>query len=177
MKVKIGKYTKAAPRRINIAIDKYDTWSMDHTLALIILPALLQYKEIHHGVPNEFADHTGDDNANSQMSFEFYKESHDWAFEESVKKWDEALDKMIWSFYQIVVDDDSKYYHGKAEYDWVKSDKQFPNPVSGKVEDTYQMVDKNPQEHWYDAVGHMEHEKRVQEGLELFGKYFRNLWD
>jgi hypothetical protein len=84
---------------------------------------------------------------------------------------------MIWSFYQIVVDDDSKYHHGTTNWDWVKTNKQFPNPVSGKMEDTFQMVDKNPKEHWYDAIGHIEHEKRVQEGLELFGKYFRNLWD
>ena len=66
---------------------------------------------------------------------------------------------------------------GNSNFDWVKSDKQYPNPISGKMEDTFQMVDKNPEDHWYDVNGHLEHEKRVQEGLELFGKYFRNLWD
>ena len=55
--------------------------------------------------------------------------------------------------------------------------KTFPNPITGKVEETYKMVDKNPNEHWYDHVGHMKHEERIQEGLELFGKHFRNLWD
>ena len=177
MKAKIGPYTKVAPRRINIEIDKYDTWSMDHTLALIILPLLLQYKENHHGIPNDFADHSGDENCQNQYLFDFYKESHEWAFEQGVKRWEETLDKMIWSFYQIVVDDDSRYHHGKSNFDWVKSDKQYPNPISGKMEDTFQMVDKNPEDHWYDVNGHLEHEKRVQEGLELFGKYFRNLWD
>lgn len=177
MKVNIGKYPKGVQRRINVAIDKYDTWSADHTLALIILPLLLQYKENHHGIPNEFADHSGDPNCNDQQLFDFYQESHSWAFDEGVKRWEETLDKMIWSFYQLVVDDDSKYHHGKPKYDWVKNDKKFPNPISGKLEDTFQMVDKNPEEHWYDINGHMEHEKRVQEGLELFGKYFRNLWD
>jgi hypothetical protein len=39
------------------------------------------------------------------------------------------------------------------------------------------MVDKNPKEHWYDHIGSQEHEKRIQEGLELFGKHFRDLWD
>jgi hypothetical protein len=47
MKVKIGNYPKKSPRRITVNIDRYDTWSMDHTLALIILPLLLQYKENH----------------------------------------------------------------------------------------------------------------------------------
>jgi hypothetical protein len=45
------------------------------------------------------------------------------------------------------------------------------------MEDTFQMVDKDPEAHWYDAEGHLLHEAKIQEGLELFGKYFRNLWD
>ena len=45
------------------------------------------------------------------------------------------------------------------------------------MEATYQMVDKNPDEHWYDVEGHQLHEERMREGFELFGKYYRNLWD
>lgn len=178
MKVKIGKYLKGnRQRKISVEIDTFDTWSLDHTLALIILPALLQLKATKHGVPNEFGD-VGGTNESMQDSFEFYKESSNDAFNEKVKQWDEVLDKMIWSFQQLVMDDyDSLYHHGKAKYDFVKSDKQYPNPVTGTMEDTYQMVDKNPNEHWYDFVGHQLHEERIQEGLELFGKYYRALWD
>jgi len=32
-------------RKIKIQIDPYDTWSMDHTLSLIIIPMLKQLKE------------------------------------------------------------------------------------------------------------------------------------
>ena len=46
-----------------------------------------------------------------------------------------------------------------------------------KMEATYQMVDKNPDEHWYDVEGHQLHEERMREGFELFGKYYKNLWD
>jgi hypothetical protein len=35
-----------------VHIDRYDTWSMDHTLADIILPMLKQLKETKHGSPN-----------------------------------------------------------------------------------------------------------------------------
>ena len=88
------------------------------------------------------------------------------------------LDKMIWSFEQLcLVDYGAKYHHGKSEYDWVETDKTFPNPITGKVEPTWQMVDKNPEEHWYDHEGHMLHEERIQEGLDLFGKHYRSLWD
>jgi hypothetical protein len=63
------------------------------------------------------------------------------------------------------------------DMDWIKTDKKFSNPLTGKMEETYQMVDNNPDEHWYDHEGHQLHEERIQEGLTLFGKYFRNLWD
>ncbi len=178
MKVNIRKYNKGAKeRKINVDIEKFDTWSLDHTLALIILPALMQLKATKHGVPSEFAD-VGGTNESMQDSFDFYKESSNDAFNEKVKQWDEVFDKMIWSFQQLVMDDyDALYHHGKANYDFVKTDKTYPNPVTGVHEPTYQLVDKNPEDHWYDHVGHQLHEERIQEGLELFGKYYRALWD
>jgi hypothetical protein len=129
------------------------------------------------GVPAEFADVGGADYG-MQDSFDFYKDSHNDAFDERCKRWEETLDKMIWSFQQIVFDDyEQQYHHGKPEYDWVKTDQQFTNPVNNKVEDTFQMIDKNPTEHWTDYEGMRVHEERIQEGLELFGKYYRHLWD
>ena len=176
MKINIGKYSKKANgrRKIDVQIDNYDTWSLDHTLALIIYPALLQLKATKQGVPNEFASEP----ASNQETFDFYQESYDDEWKQGLERWDETLDKMIWSFEQLLKGDyDEQYHHGKAEYDWVKTDKQYPNPVTGILEATYQMVDKNPDEHWYDSVGHLKHEERIQEGLELFGKYFRSMWD
>jgi hypothetical protein len=179
MKIKIGKYPKKATsnRKIDIQVDNYDTWSLDHTLAHVIYPGLVQLRATKHGVPSEFAN-VGGDNASSQDSFDFYKETYDEAFDLGIDRWNETLDKMIWSFDQILrADYDEKYHHGKLEWDFVESDHTYPNPVTGKLEKTYQMVDKNPNEHWYDMEGHTLHEERIQEGLELFGKYFRNLWD
>ena len=179
MKVNIGKFPKKATgkRKINVEIDNYDTWNLDHTLALIIYPALLQLKATKQGVPSEFGD-VGGENHGMQDSFDFYEETYDDAWKAGLERWDETLDKMIWSFEQLLKGEyDDQYHHGEAEYDWVKSDKTYPNPITGKIEETFQMVDKNPTEHWYDSVGHMKHEERIQEGLELFGKYFRSLWD
>lgn len=178
MKIKIGPFPKGnRNRKVDIQIDKYDTWSMDHTLAMIIYPMLLQLKATKHGVPHDFAE-VGGESYESQDSFDFYKENIDELFNERIKSWDDVLDKMIWSFQQIADGDyDSKYHHGNAEYDWKETEKLYPNPITGIMEPTYQMVDKNPDEHWYDHVGHKLHEDRIQEGLELFGKYYRNLWD
>lgn len=178
MKVNIGKYPKGSgERKISIKIDNYDTWSFDHTLAHIIYPALLQMKGQKQGVPADLIDNIGGENYSDQMSFDFYSETYNESFEVACKRWDEILDKMIWSFEQVMKDDyDSLYHHGKADYDWVETDRLYPNPVTGKLEKTFQMVDKDPDSHWYDVEGHQLHEDRIQEGFELFGKYFRSLW-
>jgi hypothetical protein len=179
MKIKISKFPKGAgDQKIDIQIDPWDTWNMDNTLAKIIYPMLVQLRDTKHGFPSDFINDIGGESYADQESFDFYRESYDEAWETGSKRWDEALEKMIWSFGQIAYDDyDDLYHHGNPEYDWVKSDKTYPNPVTGKVEPTYQMVDKNPGEHWYDHVGHMKHQEKIQEGLDLFAKYFRNLWD
>jgi hypothetical protein len=179
MKVKIGKYPKGnADRKIEVDIERFDTWSLDHTLAHIILPALIQLKEEKHGVPSEIVNDVGGEDWNPQDSFDFYKETHNEAWDIAAKRWDEILDKMIWSFEQLIKDDYSaQYHHGTSEYDWIKSDKTYPNPITGKIEPTWQMVDKNPDAHWYDSVGHQLHEERMQEGFDLFGKHYRSLWD
>lgn len=177
MKVNIGKFSKKLnKRKIDVTIHNYDTWSLDHTLAYIILPALLQLKDTKHGIPGQFAEIGGED-YHEQQSFDFYKSDQE-LFDQRVKEWDIVLDKMIWSFNELVKESyDDKYFHGNGKYEWIKTDKQFPNPVTGKMEDTFTMVDTNPDEHWIDANGILEHEKRIQEGIDLFAKYYRNLWD
>lgn len=179
MKVKINKFPKVGDkRRIDVQVDKFDTWNLDHTLALIIYPALIQLKATKHGIPSEFVDDIGGEDYSDQASFDFYKETHTESFNKAVLRWDEVLDKMIWSFGELIKDDYSdKYRHGKSGWDFVESDHMYPNPISGVMEKTFQVVDKDPTSHWHDYIGQMEHEARMQEGFELFGKYYRSLWD
>lgn len=175
MKVNIGKYSDKG-RKVSVHIDDSDVWSFDATLAYIILPALLHLKKIKHGVPSEFAD-VGGEGHDSQYCFDFYTESHNEAFNEGIKRWEEVLDKMIWSFQQLIIDYDQKYHYGSSVIDWEEAKENYKNPVTGKVEKLYQIIDKNPNNHWADYVGMDEHQNRIQEGLNLFGKYYRSLWD
>jgi hypothetical protein len=178
MKVKLPKWNKKDTRKVEIHIDGHDTWSLDHTLALIILPALLQLKATKHGIPHEFVADVGGADYDSQDSFDFYKETHDESFNVACKRWDDILDKMIWSFKQLAIRDwEEKYHHGTAKYDWVKTDTQYTDPVTGKVQDSFKIFDPNPGEHWLDIEGMNKHRERIQEGLELFGKYYMHLWD
>src|SRR6056300_1762589 len=47
----VNLYYDNAKQTEKIRIDPWDTWSMDHTLAPIILPMLKQLKETKHGAP------------------------------------------------------------------------------------------------------------------------------
>lgn len=176
MKVNIGKYREIG-RKVDVALIGSDVWSFDHTLAYIILPGLLMIKESKLGIPGEFAQVGGEDWVD-QLSFDFYKDTADEMFEVACKRWEEVLDKMIWSFQQIVEDEyHDKYYYGKPEYGFEENDEQMVNPLTNKKEKLYTMVDKNPDEHWFDIAGLTEHQNRIQEGLELFGKHYRSLWN
>jgi hypothetical protein len=177
MKVKIGPYPNGKrKRKIDVHIDRYDTYGMDHTLALIILPMLIQLRATKHGIPHEFAAVGGEDYG-SQDSFDFYKQTHDESFGKGCDRWDEVLDKMIWSFQQIIDEDyDSKYHHGEVDFEFKELTEKIYNPLTGKDEAACEMINRN-KTHWYDYIGHREHEDRIQEGLALFGKHFRSLWD
>lgn len=178
MKVNIRNFNKGpTERKIDVQIDRWDTYSADHTLALIILPILLQFKQSKMGVPNEFTVAVGHD-MDPNYCFDFIKEDENRVFDENCQKWDDTLDRIIWSLQQIVDDNYSdKYHHGKLDLGWQKTEKLHMNPATGKMEHMFEMIDKNPGGHWYDHVGHTLHEERIQEGLDLLGKYFRNLWD
>lgn len=176
MKVNISKYYNNG-QKVNIEIDRHDTYSMDHTLAMIILPMLVQLKNTKHGVPSDLVEVGGEDYTD-QDSFDFYKESHSESFNKAVERWDEILDKMIWSFQQLVDDSySSKYHHGNFDYDWDKTSEKFYNPITKQQEEVTQLVDKNPKGHWYDMQGEIMHNERIKEGLDLFGKHYRSLWD
>lgn len=176
MKVNMGKYPSSGERKINVHIEKFDSWSVDSTLAYIILPLLIQLKHTMHGVPNDFTSFIGsefDDN----YSFDFIRDDVDKVFDSRCTEWNDTLDKMIWSFLQLSLegDYDSKYHHGIRNTEWVNH--EHVDPVTGKTEIYSEMIDKNPKSHWYDKVGHRLHNDRIQEGLDLFAKHYGSLWD
>ena len=110
MKVNLRKYRKGpGERSIDVHIDSYDTWCLDHSLALIILPALIQLKHTKNGVPSEFCGGIGSD-MDRNYCFDFIKEDENRVFDEKCEKWDEVFDKMIWSFQQIVDDESENKY-------------------------------------------------------------------
>ena len=181
MKVTIGRYPSThvlkrnpnAEQKVDIRIDPWDTWNMAETLADIILPMLKQLRLDKQGTPCSMPAFEDESNYQwPQMCFDFYKEADKLANDRAHAQWEEIMDKMIWSFEQVVDRDrDSKFHSGNIDIQW--------DPIkdeNGKVK--YQEMKRGPNDtHKFDADGYKAYQARMYEGLELFGKYYMNLWD
>ena len=113
MKVKIGKFPGHWPwsnwlydkfgyspeQKIKVHIDPWDTWSMDHTLAPIILPMLKQLKATKHGAPAVDLEDVPEElrPTNTEEWQKLYKEGGE-TDDKFFKRWDWVLDEMIYAF-------------------------------------------------------------------------------
>lgn len=147
MKLLIGRYPKGEnERKVNIRIDNYDLWNLDHTLALVIHPALVKFREnlvatpATEGAdgPEGVVDETGD-------------------FSE--KRWEHIIDEMIFAFESL------------AKADWEEQYYDY-----GDVSETIDLINTFSAVK-YDKEGWKKHNERIDNGLRLFGKYYRALWN
>ena len=102
------------PRFNYVKLDQWDTWSMDHTLAYIIHPMLLQLKETKHGAP-----YTDDKDVPKELkSTSAPPKENEWDTDEfHFQRWDYILDEMIWAFEQELKDDDENQFFDHSAYD------------------------------------------------------------
>ena len=146
------------PRWTYVRIDPWDTWSMDHTLADIILPMLRQLKATKHGAP-----HTDDSDVPEYLrSHMAQPREHEWDTDSlHFMRWDWILDEEIWAFEQLVNEDaDSQFFdHSECDTDRKPWDSESYKKVK------------------YDSEGHAAWQARMDNGFRLFGKYFRAHWD
>jgi len=154
------------PRINYVKIDRWDTWSMDHTLAHIILPMLKQLDKEKHGAP-----YTNDEDVPEYLrSHMAQPKENEWDTDSlHFMRWDWILAEMIWAFQQEIRDDDEADFYdysayekdnGKTNFD------QFFKDISDGVKRTK-----------VDDEGLKAHQKRKANGFRLFGKYYQNLWD
>jgi len=157
-----------------VKIDRWDTWSMDHTLADIILPMLKQLKETKHGAP-----HTDDTDVPEYLrSTMCQPKEYEWDTDDLwFKRWDWILDEMIFAF-ECKVDDswEDAFRSGKHDIIQVPVDKDG-NEVPKGQHKYYQMKDGPNNTYKCDYEGMKKVEERIQNGFRLFGRYYQNLWD
>ena len=157
------------PRVTYVKIDRWDTWSMDHTLAYIILPMLKQLKNDKHGAP-----YVDDDDVPRELwsIYAFPKEEYD-VDGNHFKRWDWVLDEMIFAFEHK--NDETwqeAFSSGVADYksvacEWYENGKPKLFKIVEGPNYTYEC----------DYEGIRAVEERIQNGFRLFGKYYQNLWD
>lgn len=84
-------------QKVKIRIDRWDTWSMDHTLAHIVLPMLKQLKATKHGAPwVAVADVPKELRPTKKQLMDYQKDgTTDPKFFE---RWNWVLDEMIYAF-------------------------------------------------------------------------------
>ena len=154
-------------RKIEIHIDRWDTWSMDSTLAYIVLPMLKQLKARKHGAPQvDDKDVPKELHMTKKEKAAFNKDgSTDNKF---FKRWDWVMDEMIFAF-------DSKVNDGRWEeqFESGTSDMQWKRLENGN----YEMVRGPNDTKVYDQEGRKAYQARISNGFRLFGKYYQNLWD
>jgi len=129
------------PRKVRIHIDEYDTWSMDHTLSMIIHPMLVQLKETKHGSP--FVDDEDvPEHLRSTAAPELTQEQKDCGTTDDNfhKRWEWVLDEMIFAHHCQFNDWEDEYYERK-DYDGMKE-------IEKRIANGYRLFGKYYQGLW-----------------------------
>jgi hypothetical protein len=109
-------------RKIKVRIDQYDTWSMDHTLALIIHPMLLQLNATKHGSP-WVDDEDVPENLRSTAAPELTEEEKITHSPDALMhdRWQWVLDEMIFAFEKELDDSWEMEYYNRKDYDGLEA--------------------------------------------------------
>lgn len=160
MKVEIGPYPEGDEERgVSIQIDDYDVWSAYETIALVVAPLLRKLKQKKQGsplvdledVPESLRGSGGEDGG-----------IH--------KRWEWVLDEIIWSFENIGEDPD-------VDVEWAEGPEHGKEHMRGNTKTyTWDMIPEPKAWEEYQKQT-AELEKRVDNGLRLFAKYMRSMWD
>lgn len=149
-------------RTAKVRIDNYDTWNMDSTLALIILPMLKQLKEQKRGGP-----FVSDEDVPDVLKSTSPK-ANEWSTDDNwFSRWDYVLDEMIFAFESYNNDWEDTFWKVNPEIDFTEypeDEGQLIKPVRWKVEGEC------------DWEGRKAYQARIQNGFRLFGVYYQALW-
>jgi hypothetical protein len=152
-------------RKVKIRVDPYDTWSMDNTLAPIVLLMLKQLKTTKHGsamvddddVPDELKSTSAAPLTEAQVATGHTDNNVH-------KRWDWVMGEMIWAFEQIVDDEAESQFHSDAD-------------PSAPSDDPSISFSESVRRRAFDVEAYKVWQARKTRGLTLFGKYFEGLWD
>jgi len=169
-----------------IKIDYWDTWSMDHTLAMIVLPMLKQLRATKHGSPlvdlEDVPEHLRvigheDWSSQKQLQFDNQEQYEKDSWEMTHRRWEWVLDEMIFAFECKMKDNwDDEFWSGEwGESKFEETGEEHFNELTNKMEKLYTM--HNTGNRTCDWEGRQKVQNRINNGFRLFGKYYEGLWD
>ena len=139
-----------------------ESWDFKSALANWALPRLKHMKDNLHGYPSCLIPEEKWEEISAGK--EIVDEGRNIREEHGMKEWNKILDKIIWSFENH---DNEPMPTEPDNYDsrcnMIKYD-------DGSTE--YEHLDDRP----WDWTEREAHDKKVQEGLDLFAKYYKDLW-
>lgn len=182
MYARIGRYPDGdEEREINVVIHNYDTWNMDGTLAILVVPMLKQLIKTKHGAPLVDAEDVPPSlrpNENDIDAYNYSGHTDDNFF----KRWDYVMGEMLFAFESKIDDSwESKYFSydddfniefepcGQAQL------RLFPDEEGNTVDHEYYSMKSTSSN--FDKEGYQQEAERIQNGFRLFGKYYQSLWD
>jgi len=164
-------------RKIKVKIERSDVWDAHSTLAYIILPILQEIRKDANGSP--FVD---DDDVPAGLKSTdappLTEEQKNTGHVDALHfdRWNYVLDQMIFSFENIVDESwQEKFHTGVISRETVPQDKDGNDcdELDAVIYEWRALPDDTSQ---FDKEGYQEYDARIQNGLILFGKYYRSLW-
>lgn len=159
------------PRKTKVHIDRWDTWSMDHTLALIIHPMLIQLKNTKQGSPHvddeDVPEHLRSSAATPLTQDQIERGEIDALHHE---RWNYVLDEMIYAFAcEIDENWEDQFHSGEIDHVWVETEENGQKMWELQVGPNHT--------HVFDHEAQTEAMNRRANGRMLFAKYYHALWD
>lgn len=168
----IKNMKKWEKQRYKRGFDDTELWGLDYTIASFILPRLIAFREMgKNGMPTyyETAIRLGfKDKEDFPNHFDLTDEENELLEQVATRDYDEILDKIINAFYYFLEDPASRLHDYMSDAN-----------IDEWLNDPNEYIEKNSlQEHhksWCEAMD--KQQAAIDEGMDLFRKYFFSLWD
>ena len=171
MFVKLGPVGRKN-RAEKVVIDDYDVWNLDHSLALIIVPALKILKEKKQGAPSVDNEDVSDELRASDEDLHTYSKNGE-TDEHYFDRWDYVMDEMIFAFESKLEDWEEQFASGENDVKFV----EIPDKKDEEGEPLWTWEHGPNHTREYDVEGREKYQARITKGFKLFGKYYEGLWD
>ncbi len=157
---------RSQEQKVSVEIEPFDVWSMDTTLAHIVVPMLKRMQEDKHGAPFveniDVPDHL-------HMTEEDKEEYNKGTVDDNwFLRWDYILGEMLFAFESKLTNWEDEFYSGNTDIQWDK--------VELEGEEYYEAKEGPNDTFKVDRDGINKVQKRIDNGFRLFGKYYNNLW-